>query len=72
MKLILWKKMKTRLNVIENFILPERDETHVKDNLVKLMSENKILEKRVIYLEKGLYNKARKKVNEFLKKIKGR
>ena len=65
-------KMKTRLNVIENFILPERDETHVKDNLVKLMSENKILEKRVIYLEKGLYNKARKKVNEFLKKIKGR
>ncbi|MCL1667830.1 glycosyltransferase family 4 protein [Elizabethkingia ursingii] len=65
-------KMKTRLNVIEKVILPERDNTHVKDNLVKLMSENKILEKRVVYLEKGLYNKARKRVNEFLKKIKGR
>ena len=38
-------KMKTRLDVIENVILPERDDTHVKDNLVKLMSENKILEK---------------------------
>ena len=59
-------KMKTRLNVIENFILPERDETHVKrQSCKKLMSENKILEKGLFIWKKGLYNKARKKVNEF-------
>ncbi len=65
-------KMKKRLDIIENVILPERDSYEVKNNLIKLMSENKILQKRVTYLEKGFYNRARKKINEILKKIKGR
>ncbi|CAI8710582.1 glycosyltransferase [Chryseobacterium sp. IT-36CA2] len=65
-------KMKKRLDIIENIILPERDDTHVRDNLVKLMSEKMLLEKKVLYLEKGLYNKVRKQVNTLLKKIKGR
>ncbi|MDP9957808.1 glycosyltransferase family 4 protein [Epilithonimonas hungarica] len=66
------KKMKKRLEIIENTILKERDNQEVKNNLIKLLSENKILQKRVTYLEKGFYNKARKKINEILKKIKGR
>lgn len=65
-------RMKTRLNIIENKILVERDGFEAKNNLLKIVSENKILQKRVTYLEKGFYNKARKKVNEILKKIKGR
>jgi len=65
-------KMKKRLDVIENTILIDRDDFEIKNKLVNLQSENKILEKRVKYLEKGFYNKARKKVNEVLKKIKGR
>jgi glycosyltransferase involved in cell wall biosynthesis len=65
-------KMKKRLDVIENTILVDRDDYEIKNKLVNLQSENKILAKRVKYLEKGFYNKARKKVNEVLKKIKGR
>lgn len=65
-------KMKKRLHIIENTILIERDDDEAKNRLIKLLSENKILQKRVTYLEKGFYNKARKKVNEILKKIKGR
>lgn len=65
-------RMKTRLDIIENKILTERNDFEAQNNLLKIISENKILEKRVKYLEKGLYNKARKKVNEILKKIKGR
>ena len=65
-------KMKKRLDIIENTILVDRDDHEIKNKLVNLLSENKILEKRVKYLEKGFYNKARKKVNEVLKKIKGR
>lgn len=65
-------RMKTRLDIIENKILVERDDFEAKNNLLKIVSENKILQKRVTYLEKGFYNKARKKVNEVLKKIKGR
>jgi len=65
-------KMKKRLDIIENIILPERDDNEAKNNLIKLLSENKILQKQVTYLEKAFYNRARKKVNEFLKKIKGR
>ncbi|KMQ67171.1 hypothetical protein ACM39_15470 [Chryseobacterium sp. FH2] len=65
-------RMKTRLDIIEKTILSERDDFEAKNNLLKIVSENKILEKRVKYLEKGFYNKARKKVNEILKKIKGR
>ena len=65
-------RMKTRLDIIKNKILTERNDFEAQNNLLKIISENKILEKRVKYLEKGLYNKARKKVNEILKKIKGR
>lgn len=65
-------KMKTRLDIIEKVILVDRDDYESKNNLLKILSENKILQKRVTYLEKGFYNKARKKVNEVLKKIKGR
>ncbi|MBW8524713.1 glycosyltransferase family 4 protein [Chryseobacterium chendengshani] len=66
------RKMKKRLDIIENTILIERDDYEIKNTLLKLESDNKILQKRVKYLEKGLYNKARKKVNDILKKIKGR
>lgn len=65
-------RMKTRLDIIEGKILTERNDFEAQNKLLKIISENKILEKRVRYLEKGLYNKARKKVNEILKKIKGR
>ncbi len=66
------EKMKTRLDIIEKTILAERNDFEAKNNLLQIVSENKILQKRVAYLEKGFYNKARKKVNEVLKKIKGR
>ncbi|WP_332454074.1 glycosyltransferase family 4 protein [Chryseobacterium aquaticum] len=65
-------KMKKRLDIIKNTILVDRDDYEIKNHLLKLESDNKILQKRVKYLEKGFYNKARKKVNQILKKIKGR
>lgn len=66
------EKMKKRLDVIENIIIPHKGDTDAKDRIVALIGENKILEKRVKYLEKGVYNQARKRVNQFIKKIKGR
>lgn len=62
---------KIRLNFINTF---EKEEGNVSSNVNNIfyLSEIERLNKKVNYLERTAYNKIRKKVNAFLKKIKGR
>ncbi|WP_346983314.1 glycosyltransferase [Chryseobacterium sp. POE27] len=62
---------KIRLNFINSF---EKEEGNVSSNVNNIfyLSEIERLNKKVNYLERTAYNKIRKKVNAFLKKIKGR
>lgn len=61
---------KIRLNFINNFDKKEGVSSDV--NNVFYLSEIEKLNKKVNYLERTAYNKIRKKVNIFLKRIKGR
>lgn len=65
------KLFKIRLNFINDFYKEENKSSKDVNNVFYL-SEIEKLNKRVKYLEKNFYNKARKKVNFFLKKIKGK
>ncbi|WP_426476190.1 glycosyltransferase [Chryseobacterium sp. CBSDS_008] len=59
-----------RLGFIDDFGKKERSGGDV--NNVFYLSEIESLQTKINYLERTLYNKARKQVNAFLKKIKGR
>ncbi|PWN58904.1 glycosyltransferase [Chryseobacterium viscerum] len=62
---------KIRLNFIDGF--GKKESTGGSDvNNVFYLSEIERLHTKINYLERTLYNKARKKVNAFLKKIKGK
>lgn len=65
------KLFKIRLNFINDFYKEENKSSKDVNNVFYL-SEIEKLNKRVNYLERNFYNKARKKVNFFLKKIKGK
>ena len=62
---------KIRLNFINDFYKEENKSSKDVNNVFYL-SEIEKLNKKVSYLERNFYNKARKKVNIFLKKIKGK
>lgn len=61
---------KIRLGFINNFDKEDKGSNDV--NNVFYLSEIEKLNKRINYLERTVYNKMRNKVNDFLKKIKGR
>ncbi|ALR31508.1 hypothetical protein ATE47_13715 [Chryseobacterium sp. IHB B 17019] len=61
---------KIRLGFINNFDKEDKGSNDV--NNVFYLSEIEKLNKRINYLERTVYNKIRNKVNDFLKKIKGR
>jgi glycosyltransferase involved in cell wall biosynthesis len=61
---------KIRLGFINNFDKEDKGSNDV--NNVFYLSEIEKLNKRINYLERTVYNKMRNKVNNFLKKIKGR
>lgn len=62
---------KTRLNFINTF---DKEQANAGSDINNIfyVSEIERLNKKVNYLERTVYNKVRKKVNVFLKKIKGR
>ncbi|MDR2121837.1 MAG: glycosyltransferase family 4 protein [Flavobacteriaceae bacterium] len=63
-------KMKKRLDIIKKEIIPLKNQTEYKQKIVEIQAENVLLKQRVLYLEKSLYNKLRKNVNNLFSKLK--
>ncbi|WP_128330735.1 glycosyltransferase family 4 protein [Apibacter sp. HY039] len=68
---VIGTKMKKRLEVIEESIIPFKNTEEVKQNLTYIKTENIFLKQRVHYLERTVYNKLRKSINKFFSKLKG-
>ena len=64
-------KMEERLNFINTVAIEYKNKEKFKQKINQLEIKNTILEKRIKYLEKTLYNKIRKSVNNFFSKLKG-
>ena len=63
--------MEERLNFINTVAIEYKNKEKFKQKINQLEIKNTILEKRIKYLEKTLYNKIRKSVNNFFSKLKG-
>lgn len=64
--------MKKRLSYIQSIDKNSRMNNPENSQLVFYMAEVKVLKRRIEYLERTIYNKIRKKVNTFFKKLRNK